>query len=75
LALDLKIGSRLPYPILEPETDYERASLVPNVVFPCGNVVIGDELFVYYRGADKYGCVATCPLNALVDAVLVHPPD
>lgn len=71
----LKILGRIPYPILEPETDYERVGLVPNVVFPCGNVVIGDELFVYYGGTDKYCCVATCPVDALVEAVLEHPAD
>lgn len=66
----LKILGRAPEPILEPETDYERVGLVPNVVFPCGNVVIGDTLFVYYGGADKVCCVATCNLNELVDYVL-----
>jgi predicted GH43/DUF377 family glycosyl hydrolase len=69
----LKILARTPEPILEPETEHEREGLVPNVVFPCGNVVIGDELFVYYGGADKYCCVATCKLAELVDHVMSHP--
>jgi predicted GH43/DUF377 family glycosyl hydrolase len=64
---------RTPRPILEPEADYERVGLIPNVVFPCGNVVIGDELFVYYGGADKYCCVATCSLGELIDYILANP--
>ncbi len=47
--------------------------LVPNVVFRCGHILIGDELFVYYGGADKHCCVATCPLAELVDYVLTGP--
>jgi predicted GH43/DUF377 family glycosyl hydrolase len=33
-----------PEPILEPEEDYERVGVVPNVVFPAGAVVIKDDL-------------------------------
>ena len=66
----LRILGRASEPILEPEADYERVGLVPNVVFPCGNVVIGDTLYVYYGGADKVSCVATCDLNELIDYVL-----
>ena len=68
-----KILGRTPRPILEPKADYEREGLIPNVVFPCGNVVIGDELFVYYGGADKYCCVATCSLGRLIDCILANP--
>lgn len=68
-----RVLARLPEPILEPERSYERAGLVPNVVFPCGNVVIGDRLFVYYGGADTCCCVATVGLRELVDELLRHP--
>lgn len=30
-------------------------------------VVLHDTLFVYYGGADKYACVATCKLDELLD--------
>jgi len=40
-------------PLLEPETTYELYGQVNNVVFPCGAVVIGEDLFVYYGGADS----------------------
>ena len=76
MLLDLKkpsrILARLPYPILEPEMDYERRGLVKNVVFPCGNVVIRDTLYVYYGGADTCCCVATTNLKELVGELLKH---
>ena len=65
-----KVLSRLNYPLLEPETPFERNGIVPNVVFPCGNVVIGDTLFVYYGGADKVVCVATVEFQKVLDRLL-----
>jgi beta-1,2-mannobiose phosphorylase / 1,2-beta-oligomannan phosphorylase len=53
-----KIIHRTKEPIFEPETGYEKVGMVPNVVFPCGAVVIGDKLFIYYGGADKVAGVA-----------------
>ncbi len=52
-------------PIFEPEEFYEKKGLVNNVVFPCGNVLIDDEVFIYYGGADKYIGVAKISLNNL----------
>jgi predicted GH43/DUF377 family glycosyl hydrolase len=39
-------------PILDPETEWERVGDVPNVVFCCGAALLGNELWVYYGGAD-----------------------
>lgn len=39
-------------PILEPEAPYELKGYVPNVVFTCGTVRRGDEILIYYGGAD-----------------------
>ena len=52
--------------ILSPKRDYERFGKVPNVVFTCGNVVIGDELFIYYGAADSSICVAKIKLETLL---------
>jgi predicted GH43/DUF377 family glycosyl hydrolase len=52
-------------PILKPEMPYEKEGIVPNVVFPCGNVVIGNRLFVYYGGGDKVIGIATMELSDL----------
>jgi beta-1,2-mannobiose phosphorylase / 1,2-beta-oligomannan phosphorylase len=52
--------------ILAPKRDYERFGKVPNVVFSCGNVVIGNELFVYYGAADSVIGVAKISLEKLL---------
>jgi len=49
-----KILKRTDEPILEPETEWELNGDVNNVVFTCGTVLRGTELWVYYGGADKY---------------------
>ena len=62
-----KVIGRTSEPILEPEEEYERIGDVPNVVFPEGAVVIGDELVVFYGGADKVCCAASVRLDELVN--------
>ncbi|MDI3317368.1 MAG: glycosidase [Bacillota bacterium] len=47
-----RVLDRLPDPILEPELDWEREGLVPDVVFSCGAVDLGDRFLVYYGAAD-----------------------
>ena len=63
LLLDLKdptiIKARTDRPIMEPQMPYEKDGQVSNVVFPCGNVIIGDKLFIYYGGGDEIVAVAT----------------
>lgn len=57
LLLDLDDPSRVigrsAEPILSPEEPWEKVGLVPNVVFTCGAVEMGDYYYVYYGGADK----------------------
>ncbi len=45
-------------PILKPEAWYENEGHKRGVVYPCGAAVLGDELFVYYGGADRVVCAA-----------------
>ena len=72
--LDLKdpsiILARRKVPILQPETPYELYGQVNNVVFPCGAVVIGEDLFVYYGGADSVIGVATMKLTELLNSLV-----
>ncbi|MBD3379760.1 MAG: glycosidase [Candidatus Omnitrophica bacterium] len=58
-----RVIGRYDKPFLEPETDYEVSGVVPNVTFSCGAVVIEDELFVYYGGADTVVAVATAKVK------------
>lgn len=63
------ILGRTKEPIMEPEYDYEINGFYKGCVFPTGNVIVGDTLFVYYGGADKYVGVATCPVQKLIDHI------
>ena len=65
-----KVIARTPEPILEPEEEYERVGDVPNVVFPEGAVVVGDELIVFYGAADKVCCAASASLDKLIAHLL-----
>ncbi|SFG60194.1 glycosidase [Prevotella sp. KH2C16] len=64
------ILSRTPEPILEPSEDYELHGLYDGCVFPTGNVIVGDTLYVYYGAADKYVGAATCSVNELLQYLL-----
>ncbi len=74
LLLDLnnptKILARTKDWLMEPEFDYETQGYYNGCVFPCGNVIVGDTLYVYYGAADKFCCAATCSLSALLDHLL-----
>lgn len=52
--------------LLEPETPEECVGEVPNVVFPCGAVQLGDMVYLYYGGADRVVCVARMALAAII---------
>lgn len=68
--LDLKdpteVISRMTDPIFEPVEEYEKVGVVNNVVFPCGMVVKGKILYVYYGGADRVIGVATIKVDDLL---------
>lgn len=61
--------------IFQPEEEYETHGCYSGggVVFPCGKVIIGDQLFVYYGAADKYVGLATCKTADLLDYLLRCP--
>jgi predicted GH43/DUF377 family glycosyl hydrolase len=68
-----KVMARTRDPILEPEMDFERQGIVPNVVFPEGAIVQNGQLLTYYGGADKVCCVASVPINELLDEMVKSP--
>ena len=47
-----RVLARQPAPILEPAMDWELTGDVNTVVFTCGAVLLGRELWVYYGAAD-----------------------
>ena len=62
-----KVIHRPKEPIFWPEELWELRGDVPNVVFNNGTVVVDDEVYVYYGGADHVVGLATCKLADLVD--------
>lgn len=50
-------------PILEPELDWEVNGHVPNVVFSCGQVILKNDIYVYYGGADTQIGAAKMPYS------------
>jgi beta-1,4-mannooligosaccharide/beta-1,4-mannosyl-N-acetylglucosamine phosphorylase len=49
--------------IFQAEAPYELSGLTPNVVFPTGLLLRGDELWMYYGAADTCTCLATAKLD------------
>ncbi|HIJ64590.1 MAG TPA: glycosidase [Candidatus Hydrogenedentes bacterium] len=68
-----KVVARCSVPLLSPREDYERVGDVGNVVFACGAIVEPTgEVKMYYGAADTCVCVATAPLQEVVDCTLNH---
>ncbi|MGA2667732.1 MAG: glycosidase [Ignavibacteria bacterium] len=56
--------------VFGPKELYERIGDVPDVTFPCGVIVRGDDLIMYYGAADTTICVAIASLNEVLDFIL-----
>lgn len=67
-----EIIARTADPIFEPREQYELIGDVPNVVFPCGSVIRGDTLYIYYGGADAVVGVATTSVSKLLSRLQVN---
>ncbi len=62
--------SRLPYPLFQPDQDWELKGVVNNVVFPTGTAVFDDTLYIYYGGADKcIGCASVSVKELLKELI------
>lgn len=74
LALDdpTVVLGRTAYPIFSPKKKYELEGDVPRVVFPCGSIVGGDTVYLYYGGADRVVGIATGSLQKILQSVGVH---
>jgi predicted GH43/DUF377 family glycosyl hydrolase len=58
--------------VFAPESTYERDGLLPNVVFTCGAVVRGDNVWMYYGAADTFVGLAVARISDLLDFVFKH---
>lgn len=73
LLLDLvdptKIIARSKAPVLAPDASYENEGAKSGVVYACGAVARGDELTVYYGGADSVICAARHSITKLLSGL------
>ncbi len=65
-----KIIGRTIWPILVPETHYERYGLVNNIVFPSGALIEKDTVKIFYGAADTHCATATVDLESLLQSLL-----
>ena len=69
-----KVIARTPDPVFEPQDEWDTAKdWGLKCVFPCANVVVGDEVFMYYGCGDNYVSVATFSLKEALDHVKQYP--
>lgn len=78
MLLDLQKPEKVLYrtdaPILQPTESYENEGFKPGIAYPCGAVVVKDELMVYYGGADSVVCVATAKLDTFLEELKSSKP-
>ena len=53
--------------VFGPYEHYERIGDVPDVTFPCGVIVKGDELIMYYGAADTTIAIATASVKEVLE--------
>ncbi len=58
--------------VFGPQEDYEVVGDVDKVVFPCGWVAEGNDVRLYYGGADKCIALATARISELLDWLEHH---
>jgi predicted GH43/DUF377 family glycosyl hydrolase len=58
--------------VFAPEAEYERFGDVDKVVFPCGWILEGDTVRLYYGGADTCIAMATASLEELLEWLHEH---
>ena len=67
-----KVVARSDEWVFSPEEAYETTGDVDKVVFPCGWIVEGDTIRLYYGGADKCIALATASLSGLLEWLESH---
>lgn len=63
------VCARLDRPLATPSEPYELSGFFDNVLFTCGALIAGDELRVYYGGADRVMALGTVSLRDLWTAM------
>ncbi|QWB95419.1 glycoside hydrolase family 130 protein [Mycoplasmatota bacterium] len=73
MVLDLNDPSKILYrseePLIEPSASYEQKGFMANVLFPCGQVIENDMIYLYYGNSDENICLITFSLNELLTMI------
>jgi len=64
--------ARLDLPLFSPTKQWEIEGEVNDVVFPTGQALFGNDLYVYYGAADKHIAVAKMDINELLLELRQH---
>jgi predicted GH43/DUF377 family glycosyl hydrolase len=64
--------ARLPYPLFQPDLDWELKGYVNNVCFPSGTVIFDNTLYIYYGAADKRVACASVDLTELLNELMLN---
>ena len=76
MMLDIDNPSKVLYrthmPIIEPNEDYENNGFKSGVVYPCGGVIMNNQLNIYYGGSDSYLCAASTELDTFLNEMKLH---
>jgi predicted GH43/DUF377 family glycosyl hydrolase len=67
-----KVIARASEWVFAPEVEYEQRGLVANVVYTCGALRRGDDIWMYYGAADTVICLAIARLQDLLEFVHEH---
>ena len=67
-----KVLARAAEWIFAPETDYEQRGLAANVVYTCGALLRGDDVWMYYGAADTVIALAIAKVDDLLQFVHDH---
>lgn len=62
-----KVIGRTKHPLFVVEEAYEKYGQVPNVIFPSGSLIRGEDLWIFYGASDTTSCVAKVNLDDLLD--------
>ena len=64
-----KILYKSSFPIIEPDRKYENEGYKGGIVYTCGAVIKGEEIILYYGGADTVVCAASCNLKKFIQQI------
>ncbi len=64
-----KILYKSSFPIIEPDKKYENEGFKGGIVYTCGATIKGDDIILYYGGADTVVCVASCNLKNFIQQI------